>query len=499
MFSPLPTAMAGSTSTSNSACACAHDLQANGDLALALLGDLSAMPAATVGGGAASFLMMLTSLVATQAPSESLADVEQAPLLPEIVEEDTGEATADTLSDLVAALQSFLNGQSIELPDFTRDTEGKSEPTSGLAVDATLTHVDTLTSSADMLTKGDNVPNMTSTAPALSSSAGIAAQSFPDVIRDLQAAGGQMPVSEVVASKPIDVLPDATSEHVTDLTKEPVTSEANDLGTQVTSSPATERVLAQLQNAQVTNPRQQTGQLADVEHAGSDDEIKVKVEVELDDSLGEAPTPDQLRQGSMRFEERFSGSGEEPSHERDLTDFEARVNDNDSSRGNEAFEASLHSVSSERTREPVKHQGVDVTHQIADSFKMVREQTGQTPARIEIELDPPELGRMSVELTESEGGVTARISANREATAALVDSQLSALKQTLHDAGVSVSEFHVSYDFNHSAHQQSRHDAEPQQPRELNSRSLSGVDRSRSPAALTPVNSATPSGVDLRL
>ena len=71
---------------------------------------------------------------------------------------------------------------------------------------------------------------------------------------------------------------------------------------------------------------------------------------------------------------------------------------------------------------------------------------GRLPARLEVELDPPELGRMSVELTESRQGLLAKITASRESTAVLVDHQLAQLRQTLEESGIEVHEFEVSYD-----------------------------------------------------
>ncbi len=63
--------------------------------------------------------------------------------------------------------------------------------------------------------------------------------------------------------------------------------------------------------------------------------------------------------------------------------------------------------------------------------------------RIEVELTPPELGRVLVELSETRRGVAARIVADSSQTAALLESQLAHMKQMLQESGVSVSQFDV--------------------------------------------------------
>jgi flagellar hook-length control protein FliK len=84
--------------------------------------------------------------------------------------------------------------------------------------------------------------------------------------------------------------------------------------------------------------------------------------------------------------------------------------------------------------------------QVAESVRMTLTRETHLPARIEIELDPPELGRILVELSDTRHGVTAHVTASRAATAALIDQQLDTVRQALQNAGVHVSQLQVSYD-----------------------------------------------------
>ena len=85
--------------------------------------------------------------------------------------------------------------------------------------------------------------------------------------------------------------------------------------------------------------------------------------------------------------------------------------------------------------------------QIAERIRVEQHTFNQkTETTIEIELDPPELGRARVELTDSENGITAKIVMSREASARVVDSNLDALRESLRESGVDVTEFDVSYE-----------------------------------------------------
>jgi flagellar hook-length control protein FliK len=112
-----------------------------------------------------------------------------------------------------------------------------------------------------------------------------------------------------------------------------------------------------------------------------------------------------------------------------------------------------------------KPQGpVAAAQQISERIRMALIQEPDLPARVEVELDPPELGKVTVELTDRDGGVSARIHATRESTGVLLDQQLNQLRQMLQDAGVEVTDFQVTYDFGQSANeafQQERRFADP--------------------------------------
>jgi predicted alpha/beta-hydrolase family hydrolase len=74
------------------------------------------------------------------------------------------------------------------------------------------------------------------------------------------------------------------------------------------------------------------------------------------------------------------------------------------------------------------------------------------PARIEVELDPPELGRIFLQLSDTRHGLTAHITASRAATAAMIEQQWDTVRQALQNTGVHVSQFQISYDSQRSPH-----------------------------------------------
>ena len=106
--------------------------------------------------------------------------------------------------------------------------------------------------------------------------------------------------------------------------------------------------------------------------------------------------------------------------------------------------AQVTSTSNQRTS------SADALTQLANSMTGRLDDAGRLPARLEIELDPPELGRLNVELTDTRQGLLAKITASRESTAVLVDHQLAGLKQTLQESGIELHEFEVSYDASNS-------------------------------------------------
>jgi len=65
-------------------------------------------------------------------------------------------------------------------------------------------------------------------------------------------------------------------------------------------------------------------------------------------------------------------------------------------------------------------------------------------SRFELQLNPPELGRVVVRLEKSEGKVTAKLLVTNEAARVSVERELPALQQSLEEAGVSLDEFELT-------------------------------------------------------
>ena len=87
-----------------------------------------------------------------------------------------------------------------------------------------------------------------------------------------------------------------------------------------------------------------------------------------------------------------------------------------------------------------------LVEQVAARIIQLAESTDRTTTRLEVELDPPDLGSIRVELSETSEGIRARIQASRESTVILVDYQMATLRQTLVDAGVDINELQVSHE-----------------------------------------------------
>lgn len=88
---------------------------------------------------------------------------------------------------------------------------------------------------------------------------------------------------------------------------------------------------------------------------------------------------------------------------------------------------------------------VQVVWQIVDAMKVANDDPRIAHPRIEVELDPPELGRVSIELSDTERGLTARITVQRESTAHLVEQQMATIRQSLDQAGLHVRDFQLSH------------------------------------------------------
>lgn len=63
---------------------------------------------------------------------------------------------------------------------------------------------------------------------------------------------------------------------------------------------------------------------------------------------------------------------------------------------------------------------------------------------MEVQLDPPELGTVRIQLSESEHGMRAKLVVANESTLRTIESELPTLRQSLADAGVSIDQFDLS-------------------------------------------------------
>ena len=475
---------------------------AGADLAAALLGDLALMQGES-GDSGASFLNLLTSLVATSPEQEQLlTDAQLPPLVTEEVVVGDGEeedSSNDLLGQLVAALQAYLQGQTLQVPDFTSTPNesadlslenGQGElaaapitaaisPDGDGEVSATLAPLeegatDAIPAAMPLAIEA-NDDGVTLLERTINTSDATADQLMQEALDDQIVAGE-------IATEPADTTVDVVEQ----------SSEANE-------SPVTQPAENQPQDMPFRSRFESRRESAENQSEATEDAVDAEV------SSTDTKPRFNLREARGRIEPRMElgpNRHESPDGETPDVDVDAGGMELDSTYSNQSVDAGATTSTDGRVGGVTRPGQVDIAMQISESFKMVREQTGQPPARIEIDLDPPELGRMSVELTETDRGVTARISANREATAALVDSQLSTLKQTLEDAGVNVTNFQVQYDFDGSTRNHTRRDAESDSSRDAHLRGIGGAQRRRPPrgSVASPVTvSGGNGGIDLRL
>lgn len=109
-------------------------------------------------------------------------------------------------------------------------------------------------------------------------------------------------------------------------------------------------------------------------------------------------------------------------------------------------------VESKADREPVQPNAAEpveggrpITDQIKDAVHAhltELRQTGRT--EIVLHLDPPELGRIRIHLSASEGAVAGRMVVQDETVRAIVESQFGELRQRLTDAGVNLGRFDLA-------------------------------------------------------
>lgn len=88
-----------------------------------------------------------------------------------------------------------------------------------------------------------------------------------------------------------------------------------------------------------------------------------------------------------------------------------------------------------------------IAEQLSDSI-VTRSQlvTGNGDIHFQMELNPPELGKIWVHLTKSDGGLAAKIIVSQEAARIAIENQLPTLQQALDNAGLTLNEFSLSHD-----------------------------------------------------
>lgn len=469
------------------------------DPLLGLFGNLTE----SANGPDIDFMSLFNNLLQTAAGVAPEVAVEAQPMTPVATtpekEQEKDVATADELTDLLAALQAFLQGRVDDVPHCLVlqqdrcDTDGSHttaevEPiTNGNANEPGKTVQSPFADSLGT-TQGSLVPR---TLPV----ATLPGQDFRSL-----APFAQLPIIEVQATEStVDVpSPSGVAESTSPLMFDhsPISDALSHVdlsGLEARGSTQPSLQLRSLTNSRPDAPTLTLDEVDENFEAGADNNASTET-----DDTNASITFDLGKSGVKGTDYSATDRLAKPDVHSDSVDDSVATDVTDPSNLN-----SLQMVPRER-RDDSPHVGtlrhVDVPRQVAESIRMVREQTGQTPARIEIQLDPPELGRMSVELTESEHGVVARITANQEATAALVDSQLTALKQSLQDAGVSVSGFHVSYQFDPSTGQNSRQNDDFRDEREFRIRRVdSGAGRGTAKQAIASEQTSDVKKIDLRV
>jgi flagellar hook-length control protein FliK len=94
-----------------------------------------------------------------------------------------------------------------------------------------------------------------------------------------------------------------------------------------------------------------------------------------------------------------------------------------------------------------------IVRTIVHSIHLAQKETADPRPRLEVELDPPELGRVSIELTDTDRGISAKIIVHRPSTLALIEQRAEAIREALGHAGVAVHDFQVAYQGGNTNHQ----------------------------------------------
>jgi len=89
--------------------------------------------------------------------------------------------------------------------------------------------------------------------------------------------------------------------------------------------------------------------------------------------------------------------------------------------------------------------GVMIEHMAGRIVDQARIVTGPGETRLELELDPPELGRVSVRLSETTGGISARVMVAHEHVWRSVGQSLADFQATLAEAGIELQDFSLAH------------------------------------------------------
>ncbi len=90
-------------------------------------------------------------------------------------------------------------------------------------------------------------------------------------------------------------------------------------------------------------------------------------------------------------------------------------------------------------------QSVEIAAQIVEAVHL-EAVTDQRAPRLEVQLDPPELGKVWIELSEARDGLLAKITVSRADTHHLLEAELAQIRSLLEEAGVQVSDFQLGHD-----------------------------------------------------
>ena len=111
-----------------------------------------------------------------------------------------------------------------------------------------------------------------------------------------------------------------------------------------------------------------------------------------------------------------------------------------------------HPVPMAKALRAIVHKGADVEKAVEIAAQIVEAvhleaaiDRPQSP-RLEVQLDPPELGKVWIELSEVRDGLVAKITVSRAETHQLLEGELAQIRSSLDEAGVQISDFQVGRD-----------------------------------------------------